>query len=70
VLDPVGSLPRGDPALGTGEVDTVRAGRHKCFDRLVVDIDGPLPGYSARYLDEVIGDGSGAVVPTPGRDCR
>ncbi|MDT0352970.1 hypothetical protein RM445_25985 [Pseudonocardia sp. DSM 45834] len=45
---PFGSLPRDDPAMGTGEVDTVRAGRHECFDRLVVDIDGPPVGYNVR----------------------
>jgi hypothetical protein len=63
---PFGSLPKDDPAMGTGEVDTVRAGRHECFDRLVVDIDGPPAGYNVRYVDQVIADGSGAVVPTPG----
>ena len=65
-----GTLPKDDPAMGTGEVDTVRAGRHECFDRLVADIDGPPAGYNVRYVDQVIADGSGAVVPTPGRDCR
>jgi hypothetical protein len=63
---PFGSLPRDDRAMGTGEVDTVRAGRHECFDRLVVDIDGPPAGYNVRYVDQVTADGSGAVVPTPG----
>ncbi|MDT0353705.1 AMIN-like domain-containing (lipo)protein [Pseudonocardia charpentierae] len=62
---PFGSLPK-DPAMGTGEVDSLRAGRHDCFDRLVVDIDGPPAGYNVRYVDQVIADGSGAVVPTPG----
>jgi len=57
---PFGSLPKDDPAMGTGEVDTVRAGRHECFDRLVVDIDGPPAGYNVRYVDQVIADGSGA----------
>ena len=63
---PFGSLPRDVPALGTGEVDTVRAGRHECFDRLVVVVDGPPAGYNVRYVDQVIADGSGAVVSTPG----
>lgn len=61
-----GSVPKDGPAMGTGEVDTVRAGRHECFDRLVVDIDGPPAGYNVRYVDQVMADGSGAVVPTPG----
>ena len=63
---PFGSLPKDDPATGTGEVDTLRAGRHECFDRLVVDIDGPPAGYNVRYVDQVTADGSGAVVRTPG----
>ena len=63
---PFGSLPKDDPAMGTGEVDSLRAGRHECFDRLVVDIDGPPDGYNVRYVDQVTADGSGAVVPTPG----
>ena len=63
---PFGSLPKDGPALGTGEVDSVRAGRHECFDRLVVDIDGPPAGYNVGYVDQVTADGSGAVVPTPG----
>ena len=61
-----GSLPKDDPTMGTGEVDNLRAGRHECFDRLVVDIDGPPAGYNVRYVQEVTADGSGAVVPTPG----
>ena len=62
---PFGSLPKDVRVMGTGEVDSLRAGRHGCFDRLVVDIDGPPAGYNVRYVDEVTADGSGAVVPTP-----
>ena len=61
-----GSLPESDPTMGTGELDTIRTGRHECFDRLVVDIDGPPAGYHVSYVDEVTADGSGFVVPTPG----
>lgn len=61
-----GSLPEQVDGMGTGEVDTIRAGRHDCFDRVVVDIDGPAAGYRAEYVDQVTADGSGNVVPTPG----
>ena len=61
-----GSLPKSDPTMGTGELDTVRAGQHPCFDRLVIDVDGPPAGYDVRYVSEVTADGSGATVPTPG----
>ena len=62
---PFGSLTKDDPALGTGEVDTLRAGRHECFDRLVVDIDGPPAGYNVRYVDQVTADGSAPWCPPP-----
>jgi hypothetical protein len=61
-----GSLPKTDPAMGTGEVDTVRTGRQDCFDRLVIDIDGPAAGYRAAYVDVVSADGSGHPVSVPG----
>lgn len=63
---PFGSLEKNDPAMGTGEVDTVRAGRQECFDRMVVDIDGPPAGFNVKYVDQVTADGSGNVVPTAG----
>ncbi len=53
---------------GGGWVSQVRAGRHACYDRVVIDIgDGAgLDWYDARYVDEVRADGSGVVVPTRG----
>ncbi|GAB97438.1 hypothetical protein BJY21_002853 [Kineosphaera limosa] len=46
----------------------VRAGRHSCFDRVVVDLDGTLAnkGYSVRYVRSVTQDGSGNRVPLRG----
>ena len=52
--------------MGTGEVDAVRVGRDACWDRVVIDVDGPAGGYHAEYVGHVTADGSGAVVPTPG----
>ena len=63
---PWGSLAKSDPTMGTGEIDTIRSGQHECYDRLVVDIDGPPAGYDAMYVPEITADGSGTVVPTPG----
>ena len=64
-----GSLGR-SRTIGTapGTLSDVRAGRHTCFDRLVLDVDdvaGSL-GYDVRYVDAVRADGSGQVVPTAG----
>lgn len=52
----------------TGTVDNVRAGRHACFDRLVIDVDN-VPksmSYHVRYVDVVSEDGSGKAIPLAG----
>jgi hypothetical protein len=61
-----GSAPEVLAAMGTGEVDAVRVARNGCWDRLVIDVDGPVGGYRAEYVEQVTADGSGAVVPVPG----
>jgi hypothetical protein len=64
-----GSLARSNgTAHTTGTLDGVRAGRHTCFDRLVLDVDD-VPGsltYDVRYVDTVRADGSGMAVPLAG----
>lgn len=54
----------------TGEqITDVRSGRHRCFDRLVVDINGKgkgTPGYQVKYVEQVTKDGSGATVALRG----
>lgn len=58
-----------DPAVGDGTITGVRAGRHACFDRVVVDIAG-VPaskvGYDVRYVDAVRSPGSGLEVELAG----
>jgi hypothetical protein len=62
-----GSLPKGDFSQGSlGDTLRVRAGRHECFDRLVVDVSGDEPGYHVMYMDEVRTDGAGIPVPLRG----
>ncbi|NLG23483.1 MAG: hypothetical protein GX555_18885 [Actinomycetales bacterium] len=64
-----GSLPRTNgTSHTTGTVENVRAGRHACFDRLVIDVDDVPESmtYDVRYVDAVRQDGSGAVVPLAG----
>jgi hypothetical protein len=65
-----GSLPE---TVDAGDADPVvtdvRAGRHACFDRVVVDLRGPAaraPSYDVRYLPAVAAQGSGAPVPLRG----
>jgi hypothetical protein len=44
----------------------VRAGRHACFDRLVLDLNRGGEGYRVRYVSAVRAQGSGAVIPLRG----
>lgn len=50
-----------------GSVANVRAGRHACFDRLVVDFDaGQRPWFVVSYQKSFRLDGSGTRVPLRG----
>ena len=61
-----GSLAKTSAPLTSGRVYGVRAGRHACFDRLVLDMTGPAPGFDVRYVTTVLSDGSGFPVPVTG----
>ena len=61
-----GSLPKSVSTGSTGEVFDVRAGQHRCFDRVVLDVSGDANGYFVRYVDQVRMDGSGRAVPVRG----
>ena len=61
-----GSLPETNSRYSSASLTNVRTGRHTCFDRVVFDIAGKAPGYSARYVTNVVQDGSGFVVPLRG----
>jgi hypothetical protein len=47
------------PPAGSPKLVDLRAGRHATLDRVVFQIDGPLPWYSVRYVPVVRLDGSG-----------
>jgi hypothetical protein len=52
------------------QITDVRSGRHACFDRLVIALNGDgrgTPGYEVRYVRHVVKDGSGDRVPLRGR---
>ena len=61
-----GSLPKAAGPMVAGPVTNVRAGRHDCYDRLVIDLKGTAPGYDVRYVGAVHSQGQGAVVPLRG----
>jgi hypothetical protein len=61
-----GSLDKRVEAFTSDPVTGARAGRHECYDRLVLDFSGDAPGYLVRYVDHVRQPGSGAIVPVAG----
>ena len=49
-------------------VRAVRAGKHGCFDRLVIDLSGGKRApFSARYVKHIVADASGKVLKVRGR---
>ncbi|MDQ3402138.1 MAG: hypothetical protein M3548_01930 [Actinomycetota bacterium] len=56
-----------NPPIMSGQVTDVRAGRHDCYDRLVVDVRASgVHGYIVQYIDELYQDGSGTHIPLRG----
>lgn len=53
----------GPPNSPEAPLTDVRSGRHDCYDRMVLDLDGPTAGYRVRYVDEVHTVASGEVIP-------
>jgi hypothetical protein len=64
-----GSSLKTAPAHTGATVNGVRAGRHDCYDRLVVYLDlgpGPVTGYSVEYVPHVFMGGAGHPIPLAG----
>jgi len=61
-----GSVAKSSTAMKMTSVKTVRAGRHTCYDRLVIDHKGPATGYDVGYVSQVTQDGSGFPVAVAG----
>jgi hypothetical protein len=61
-----GSLLEQHPATAVAPLVNVRAGRHACFDRLVVDMSGKADGYRVEYVTQIYRGGSGYLVPLRG----
>lgn len=61
-----GSKAEASDAHPDSPIVDVRAGRHACFDRMVVELDGAAPGYKVRYVKEFVRDGSGRTVDLRG----
>ena len=61
-----GSLATSSSTMNVTSLTGLRAGRHDCFDRLVIDHRGRATGYDVRYVTQVTQDGSGFPVPVAG----
>lgn len=61
-----GSLTKVHDSTRSASLVTVRAGRHACYDRLVLEFSGKVDGYKVGYVPAVRMDGSGKVVPVAG----
>lgn len=61
-----GSLAKEASPGSTALLTNVRVGGHGCYDRLVLDMTGDVHGYSVRYVDQVVFDGSGQPVALRG----
>lgn len=64
-----GSGPKAAAEMTSRQLTGVRAGRHTCYDRLVIDLNGAgqtSAGFHVAYVSDVIEDGSGRVVPLRG----
>ena len=61
-----GSTVKTHGATTMPQLTNVRAGRHDCYDRLVLDVRGNATGYRASYVTTVTEDASGRVVPLRG----
>jgi hypothetical protein len=62
-----GSLPEALNRDSRASLTNVRTGRHACFDRLVIDLNGrPAAGYWVNYVRNVYTHGAGELVPLRG----
>src|SRR5262245_36890168 len=61
-----GSTPKVAAVQAGPPMFNVRAGRHDCYDRLVVDVRGRVRGFNVRYVPAVTHIASGQRVPLRG----
>lgn len=65
-----GSLAKKRAPYSDKQITDVRAGRHQCFDRLVIDLNATgqgRPGFNVKYVARVTREGSGTTVRLRGR---
>lgn len=57
-----GATAAAQPAPTIPVLTAIRTGQHPGFDRVVLDLSGPAPAVSNRWVDELVADGSGETV--------
>jgi hypothetical protein len=62
-----GSLTKHANATRVAPMTNIRAGRHACYDRLVIDVRAPgANGFTVKYVSQVVNDPRGNVVALRG----
>ena len=61
-----GSVAKESSAGAGGQITNVRAGRHDCYDRLVIDLRGSAAPYTVKYVNPVTEDPTGFPVALRG----
>jgi len=61
-----GSLAKTNAAMSTAQVTNVRTGQQPCYDRLVIDLNGKVAGFTVKYVSQVVQEGSGLPVALRG----
>jgi hypothetical protein len=61
-----GSQAKTGPGMSTASVTNVRTGQQDCFDRMVIDLNGPVKGYTVGYVTEIIQDPTGFPITVYG----
>lgn len=61
-----GSGPKTSQVDSTATLSGVRAGRHQCFDRVVLQLDGAPDGYDVRYVNGFTTEGEGRAIAARG----
>jgi hypothetical protein len=56
------SKPGNSTGTGSGTLVAVRAARHDGYDRITFEFSDGRPGYTVRYVPQVVQDGSGAPI--------
>ncbi len=61
-----GSSPKTAEPYSQDGLTDIRTGGHQCWDRMVLQMNGPAAGYDVHYVGNVYADGSGQLVPLSG----